>query len=313
MSKCPAVSRGTIGRGCSRHRRLYANCTSRRRSVSSIARCIAGVTRSAYRIAVPAMWRDARPMVWINATSVRKKPSWSASRIATSETSGRSMPSRNSCTPTTQSSRPARRSARIASRSLGLQPPTRTPVRRPAALNTSPTLCAPLTDDAMTNDRSPNAAARRWHSRSASATWPPGPSPSSDADSPPPRTMTRGSQMSVGRTTSSAATSWYLGSTFFSPDKLVFWARRSRRPRSHLPGVAETRTASSTRAQNSSAVRGRLSSAEGSRKPCSTSVFLRARSPACMTPSCGIVRCDSSTTTRKRDDAFGASPSAAGK
>ena len=40
---------------------LYATCFARRRSVSSIARFIESVIRSAYRIAVPLMWRAARP------------------------------------------------------------------------------------------------------------------------------------------------------------------------------------------------------------------------------------------------------------
>ena len=53
------------------------------------------------------------------------------------------------------------------------------------------------------------------------------------------------------------------------------------------------------RAQNSSILSGRLSSAEGSRKPCSTSVSLRARSPLYMPCSWGTVTWLSSMTTMK--------------
>ena len=47
-------------------------------------------------------------------------------------------------------------------------------------------------------------------------------------------------------------------------------------------------------ASNSSNLSGRLSSAEGRRKPCETSVSLRARSPRYIPPICGTVMCDSS-------------------
>ena len=45
-------------------------------------------------IARPLTFRAARPTVWISEPAERRKPSLSASRIATSETSGRSRPSR---------------------------------------------------------------------------------------------------------------------------------------------------------------------------------------------------------------------------
>ena len=70
---------------------------------------------------------------------------------------------------------------------------------------------------------------------------------------------------------------------------------------SQAPGVAETKTSCGTLARNSSKRSGRLSSAEGSRKPKSTSVCLRERSPSYMPPICGIVWCDSSTKTTKSD------------
>ena len=43
---------------------------------------------------MPSEFRAARPIVWISERSERRNPSLSASSIATSETSGRSSPSR---------------------------------------------------------------------------------------------------------------------------------------------------------------------------------------------------------------------------
>ena len=52
------------------------------------------VIRSAYMITRPSELRAARPMVWISEVSDRRKPSLSASRMATSPHSGMSRPSR---------------------------------------------------------------------------------------------------------------------------------------------------------------------------------------------------------------------------
>ena len=49
---------------------------------------IESVIRSAYMMTLPRTLRAARPKVWISERSVRRKPSLSASRIATSDTSG---------------------------------------------------------------------------------------------------------------------------------------------------------------------------------------------------------------------------------
>jgi hypothetical protein len=62
---------------------LNSTCFVRRRAVSSTARRIDSVMVSAYRIAVPFRLRAARPIVWIRLRSERRKPSLSASRIAT--------------------------------------------------------------------------------------------------------------------------------------------------------------------------------------------------------------------------------------
>ena len=71
------------------------------------------------------------------------------------------------------------------------------------------------------------------------------------------------------------------------------------RESSNGPGVADTKTSCFTFPRNSSKRSGRLSSAEGSRKPKSMSVCLRERSPSYMPPSCGTVWCDSSTKQTK--------------
>ena len=68
---------------------------------------------------------------------------------------------------------------------------------------------------------------------------------------------------------------------------------------SNWPGVAETITRRGTRSRNSSNLSGRLSIAEGRRKPKSIRVDLRERSPSYMPPICGIVWWDSSTKTTK--------------
>ena len=61
--------------------------------------------------------RAARPKVWIRAVAERRKPSLSASRMATSETSGRSRPSRRRLMPIKASNWPLRRSRRMLTRS----------------------------------------------------------------------------------------------------------------------------------------------------------------------------------------------------
>ena len=73
----------------------------------------------------------------------------------------------------------------------------------------------------------------------------------------------------------------------------------SAMPSSYLPGVAERYTVWPTRDENSSQVSGRLSMADGSRNPCSTSTRLRDASPSYIAPICGTVTCDSSITVRK--------------
>ena len=96
---------------------LYVVCLARRRFVSPIATSIAAVILSAYMMTVPSMLRAARPMVWMRLVWPRRKPSLSASRMATSVTSGRSRPSRSRLMPTRTSNSPRRRSRTIWMRS----------------------------------------------------------------------------------------------------------------------------------------------------------------------------------------------------
>ena len=64
------------------------------------------------------------------------------------------------------------------------------------------------------------------------------------------------------------------------------------------PASPRRRSSASRAARHSSNRSGRLSSALGSRKPNSTSVSLRERSPLYIAPICGTVWCDSSTISR---------------
>ena len=73
-------------------------------------------------LALPAPWlesaeRAARPTVWISELSERRKPSLSASRMATSDTSGMSSPSRSRLMPTITSNLPSLKSRMISTRS----------------------------------------------------------------------------------------------------------------------------------------------------------------------------------------------------
>src|SRR5207245_118681 len=95
----------------------------------------------------------------------------------------------------------------------------------------------------------------------------------------------------VGFTITSGSTS-PVGRTICSTTCLDFSS-------SYSPGVADMNTTWFTCSMNSLNRRGRLSSADGSRKPCSTSVSLRDRSPSYCPCSCGTVTCDSSSTQRK--------------
>ena len=65
---------------------------------------------------IQTIGRAARPEVWMSEPAERRKPSLSASRMATSETSGRSSPSRSRLIPTMTSYTPTRRSRRISVR-----------------------------------------------------------------------------------------------------------------------------------------------------------------------------------------------------
>ncbi len=70
--------------------------------------CMEGVILSAYIMARPCRFRAARPTVCVRERSVRRNPSLSASRMATSETSGMSRPSRSMLTPMSTVNVPSR-------------------------------------------------------------------------------------------------------------------------------------------------------------------------------------------------------------
>ena len=96
--------------------RLWATWISRRRLVSSMACSMDAVIRSAYMWTSPDTLRAARPMVWMSEVAERRKPSLSASRIATRDTSGRSRPSRSRLMPTRTSYSPSRSSRSSSTR-----------------------------------------------------------------------------------------------------------------------------------------------------------------------------------------------------
>ena len=64
------------------------------------------------------MFLAALPEVCIRERSDRKKPSLSASKIATNETSGKSNPSLNKFTPINTSNNPFLKSLKISTRSM---------------------------------------------------------------------------------------------------------------------------------------------------------------------------------------------------
>ena len=85
---------------------LCLSCFSLLLSVSSIVLLIEPVISSAYKIAFPFIFLAALPIVCINDLSDLKKPSLSASKIATNETSGISKPSLRRLIPTKTSNSP---------------------------------------------------------------------------------------------------------------------------------------------------------------------------------------------------------------
>lgn len=102
------VEQGIVARARNLFRRdavclVVGQLFSRRRLVSSMVCRILSVMWSAYMMTFPFTLRAARPAVWVSERCERRKPSLSASRMATSDTSGRSSPSRSRFTPTSTS------------------------------------------------------------------------------------------------------------------------------------------------------------------------------------------------------------------
>ena len=75
---------------------------------------IDSVSSSAYIMTFPSVFLAARPIVCISDLSERKKPSLSASKIATRDTSGISSPSLKRFIPTKTSNSPIRKSLIIS-------------------------------------------------------------------------------------------------------------------------------------------------------------------------------------------------------
>ncbi len=118
-------------------------------------------------------------------------------------------------------------------------------------------------------------------------------------------TRTRSSRSTRNSICSSRSSIWPLvgltitwGST--SPvGRMICSTTESTLDISYGPGVADMYMVCPIRSRNSSHFRGRLSMADGNRKPCSTSVRLRDMSPSYMPPICGTVTWDSSMMSRK--------------
>mmetsp|Transcript_78868 Transcript_78868/g.136760 ORF Transcript_78868/g.136760 Transcript_78868/m.136760 type:complete len:242 (-) Transcript_78868:1043-1768(-) len=214
--------------------------------------------------------------------SFRRKPSLSAFMMATKLTSGRSRPSRNRLTPTTTSS-------------LSLCSARSTSVR--CGVVSSQCIYVALTPFSVSHLA--KSSASRLEIATTSAFWPLletlRMAPSNDWSCPCVlRTSTTGSSTYVGRMVISTTLPPLLKSScpaISAGGPILVLALRSS---SKVPGVADTKMPCGTCFQNSGALRGRLSSALGRRKPYSTSVFLRLRSPAYMACSCGSDTCDSS-------------------
>ena len=96
---------------------LYFCWIARLLAVSSRVIRMESVMVSAYMITCPSAFLAARPTVWIRDVAERKKPSLSASRIATSDISGISKPSLSRLIPTSTSKTSSRMSRIICARS----------------------------------------------------------------------------------------------------------------------------------------------------------------------------------------------------
>ena len=202
---------------------------------------------SAYITTCPCSLRAARPMVCISDTSERKKPSLSASSMATRLTSGISRPSRSRLIPTSTSNTSIRMSRMILERSKVSTSECRYFTLIPACLKYSV-----------------SSSAIRFVSVVTSTFPAIGFSPVSSGVCPffisfliseirssicprAGRTSTSGSRSPVGLITCSV--------------------RMSSCSASYCPGVADTNITWSSLSSNSSNFKGLLSSAEGSLKP----------------------------------------------
>ena len=288
-------------RGVTPYRSLCLLCFSLRRATSLTASFIAFVYgSSAKRIAVPRLLRAARPIICISERDERANPGTPASSTITRLTCGTSNPSRRSCAPTRQSNSPCCNFCNFTARSFAVNPLCSQSARTPPIKQRYPARSSQsVLVKAHTRLASPRAARRRTAAASAGSCSFLG------------RIVTKGSSTPEGRTTMSTMPTPSSSVLFAAsdadvfpgvPERLLSFSATSNAPDAHQaasvsPGVALTRSAFGTRAQNSSKLSGRLSSALGSRYPPLTKPSFRERSPPCMARSCGSITCDSSATS----------------
>jgi len=117
-------------------------------------------------------------------------------------------------------------------------------------------------------------------------------------------TSTRSRRSAWARTSSSRSSTWFLsgltstGGSIRPVGRMICGTDPPLTSISNGPGVAVANSTFPTDPRNSSKFSGLLSSADGSLKPCSTSVVFLALSPLYMPRNCGIVTCDSSMIVR---------------
>ena len=162
-------------------------------------------------------------MVWMRLVSLRRKPSLSASRMATMDTSGRSSPSRSRLMPTSTSNSPSRRSRISSIRWMVAMSECIYRTRRPRPFMWSVRSSAMRLVRVVTSTRSSRAARTRISS-TRSSIWP-----------VTGRTSTRGSSRPVGRITCS--TIWSAPSRSYSPRRGGDEHRLTEAPRT--PGTSE--------------------------------------------------------------------------
>ena len=236
--------------------------------VSDIAFSIDSVSSSAYIITLPSVFLAARPIVCINERSERKKPSLSASSIATNDTSGISNPSLKRLIPTSTSNSPSlnERIISILSKALISECIYLTLISNPAkyAVKSSAIFLV------------------RVVTKTLSFFW------------------------TLSLISSIKSSIWFstgLTSIFGSNNPVGLIICSTTFPlecsNSYSAGVALTNTTWFILCSNSLNFKGLLSKADGSLKPYFTNDSFLALSPLYIALTCGMVACDSSINSKK--------------